>query len=158
MTEGTASNPYASLQLQDAISRLEKMHAEAKEEVLEQEYLVSKGEPEKSLQKAQQHAQQTKQALRWARGQVRGTWQALLLLLLKYNLCLFAAIFGHDLWDAYKDPVLAARGFGVMAWDAAESAIIGGTIYGLLEWWRGRRAFAKVLGPLPAQAETEKRS
>ena len=115
-------------------------------------------EPEKALREAQQQVQRTGQALRWARGQVRGAWQSLLLLLLKYYLGLFAAIFGHDLWDAYTDSVLAARGFGVMAWDAAESAILAGTIFGLLEWWRGRRMYAEVLGQELSKAETEKRS
>lgn len=158
MTKGTASNSYASPQLQDAISRLEKMHSQAREEVLEQEYLVSKGEPEKSLRDAQSHARRVRDALRWARRRVRGTWQSLLLLLLKYYLALFVVDFGHDLWKTDTIPALGTPDFAAMAFNSAEMALFAGTIFGLMEWWSGRRAYAKVLGPLPSQAETEKRS
>lgn len=155
MTKGTASNSYASPQLQDAISRLEKMHEEAKEEVRQQEYLSSKGEPEKALREAQQHAQRTGQALYWARGQGRRMprW---LSLLLRNCLILFPVAFGLKLWDTYTTPLTGTPDFWVLAFDAALDAVLFGTVFGLLEWRRGRRVYAELLRPQPSS--TEKRS
>jgi hypothetical protein len=147
MTKGTASNSYASPQLQDAISRLEKMHVEAREEVRQQEYRSSKGEPEKALREAQHHAQRTGQALSWARGQGRRMPRFLLSLLLRNFLILFPLAFGLKLWDTYTSPLTGTPDFWILAFDAALDTLVFSTTFGLLEWWRGRRAYKELVEP-----------